>query len=125
MGKGLEKDCIGPDKRKCLNFWCPLMQDINIMKSSIEIMGGYLKGLKLLQNRERRSVLPIMGKALNVLFGTIFEEELDVVRSKLSSFEKDQLALVQVEKDRISILNITRVELARNYHSINQLGKEF
>ena len=57
-------------------------------------MGGYLEGVKLLQNRERRSVLPIMGKALNLLFGTVSEEESDVVRSKLSTFEKDQLALV-------------------------------
>ena len=70
------------------------MQDINIMKSSIEIMGGFLEGMKLLQNRERRSVLPIMGKALNVFFGTVSEEELDVIRLKLSTFEKGQLALV-------------------------------
>ena len=109
MGKGSEKDCIGPEKRKCLNLWCPLMQDINRMRSIIEIIGGYLEGVKLSQNEERRSELPIMGKALCVLFGTVTEEELDVIRSKLSAFEKDQLAFVQVEKDSISILNITRV----------------
>ena len=125
MGKGLGKDCIGPEKGKCLNLWCPLMQDMNIMKSSIEIMVGFLEGVKLLQNRERKTVLPIMGKELNVLFGTVSEEESDVVRSKLSTFEKDQLALVQVEKDSISILNITRVELAGNHRSINQLGQDF
>ena len=88
-------------------------------------MGGYLEDVKLLQNIERMSVLPIMGKALNVLFGIVSEEELDIVRSKLSAFEKDQLALVQLEKDSISILNITRVGLARNRRSINQLGKNF
>ena len=31
-----------------------------------------------------------LGKALNVLFGTVSEEELDVIRSRLSAFEKDQ-----------------------------------
>ena len=101
------------------------MQDINIMRNSIEIMGRYLEGVKLLQNTERRSVFPIMGKTLSVLFGTVFEEELNVIRSKLSAFKKDQLALVQVEKDSISILNITRVELAGNRLSINRLGKDF
>ena len=35
------------------------------------------------------------------------------------------MALVQVEKDSISILNITLVELAGNRCSINQLGKDF
>ena len=48
MGKGLEKDSRGSEEGKCLNLWCPLMQKINIMKSSIEIMGGYLEGVKLL-----------------------------------------------------------------------------
>ena len=52
MGKGLGKDCIGPEKGKCLNLWCSLMRDINIMKSSIEIMGGFLGGVKLLQRKE-------------------------------------------------------------------------
>ena len=66
-----------------------------------------------------------MEKSLKLLFGTVSEEELDVIRSKLSAFEKDQLALVQVEKDSISILNITRMELAGNRRSINQLGKDF
>ena len=99
------------------------MQDIDIMKSSIVIMGGYLEGLKLLQNREKRSVLPIMGKVLNVLFGTVSKEKLDVVKSKLSAFEKDQLALAR--KDSISILNISRVEFAGNCRSINQLGERF
>ena len=61
-----------------------------------------------------------MGKALNVLFSTVTKEELDAVRNKLGAFEEDQLALLQVEKDSISILNISGVELAGNRHSINQ-----
>ena len=68
------------------------MQDMEIMKSSLEIMEKYLKELKLLQNREKRLVLPIMEKGLNVLFGTITEEELGV-RMKLRSFEKNKWAL--------------------------------
>ena len=40
-----------------------------------------------------------MGKALNLLFGTVSEEGLNVVKSKLNVFEKDQLALAQVKKD--------------------------
>ena len=95
------------------------MQDITKMKSSIEIMGGFLECVKLLQNRERGTVLPIMGKTLNVLFGTVSEKKLDVIRSKLSDFEKDQLVFIQVEKDTISILNISMVELAGNRCSIN------
>ena len=66
-----------------------------------------MHGLTLLQNREKRSVLPIMGKALNVLFGTITEEELDVLERRLKASEKGQFELAQVEKDSMTILNIT------------------
>ena len=38
MGKNLENDCIGNEKGKCLNLWCPLMQDIKIMKASVEVI---------------------------------------------------------------------------------------
>ena len=51
------------------------------MKASVEVIERYLHGFMLLQNREKRSVLPIMGKALNVLFGTITEKELDVLEA--------------------------------------------
>ena len=121
VGKNLENDCIGNEKGKCLNLWCPLMQDIKIMKASVEVIERYLHGFTLLQNREKRSVLPIMGKALNVLFGTITEKELDVLERRLKASEKGQLELAQVEKDSMTILNITRVELADNRRNINEL----
>ena len=125
VGKNLENDCIGNEKGKCLNLWCPLMQDIKIMKASVEVIEKYLHGLTLLQNREKRSVLPIMGKALNILVGTITEEELDVLERRLKASEKGQLELAQVEKDSMTILNITRVELADNRHNINELVEGF
>ena len=56
VGKNLENDCIGNEKGKCLNLWCPLMQDIKIMKASVEVIERYLHGFTLLQNREKRSV---------------------------------------------------------------------
>ena len=125
VGKNLENDCIGNEKGKCLNLWCSLMQDIKIMKASVEVIERYLHGFTLLQNREKRSVLSIMGKALNVLFGTITEEELDVLERRLKASEKGQLELAQVEKDSMTILNITRVELVDNRRNINELVEGF
>ena len=125
MGKNLENDYIGNEKGKCLNLWCPLMQDIKIMKASVEVIERYLHGFTLLPNRDKRSVLTIMGKALNVLFGTITEEELDVLERRLKASEKGQLELAQVEKDSMTILNITRVELADNHRNINELVEGF
>ena len=44
------------------------MQDIKIMKASVEVIERYLHGVTLLQNSEKRSVLPIMGKAFKRTF---------------------------------------------------------
>ena len=98
------------------------MQDIKIMKVSVEVIERYLHGLTLLQNRENNK---IMGEVLNVLFGTITEEELDVPERRLKASEKGQLELAQVEKDSMTILNITRVELADNRRNINELVEGF
>ena len=65
-----------------------------------------------------------MGKALNVLFGTVTEEELGTTRDKLNNFERDQRTLVLVEKRSISIINIARIELKKDDRNINCLVKK-
>ena len=82
------------------------MQEIKIMEEDWKIMEDYLKGLMLFESETKRSVIPIMGKALNVLFGTVMEEELETIKAKLNHFERDQRSLVQVEKRSISIIKI-------------------
>lgn len=84
-------------------------------------MSLYLKEVKLLQTRQKQAVLPIVGKALNVFFGTMSEDNMRTIRSKLGNVERDQQVLTQVTKESVSILNVTRLELAENRGSINWL----
>ena len=79
--------------------------------------------LKLLQPRKRRAVLPIVGKALNVLFGTVSETELWAIKQKLIAIEEGERVLVQEAKSSLSILNGTRVDLTKNRQAINWLIK--
>ena len=48
-------------------------------------MSNYLRGIKLLRIRQKRAVLPIIGKALGVLFGTVSEDEMRLIKRKLMS----------------------------------------
>ena len=68
-------------------------------------------------------MLPIVGKALNVLFGTVSETELRAIKQKLIAIEEGERVLVQEAKSSLSILNITRVNLTKNRQAINRLIK--
>ena len=100
-----------------------LEQESRVMESQWKEMNLYLRGIRLLQSRPRRAVIPIVGKALSVLFGTVSEEDVRVIRRKLSDVERNQKTIAQVARESLSILNITRVELSKNKVSINWLTR--
>ena len=50
----------------------------------------YLKGIGLLLTRQRRSILPIVGKVLSTLFGTVTEGDVQVIKPKVIEVEKNQ-----------------------------------
>ena len=100
-----------------------LRQEIQARGDQWKGMGNCLGELKLLQPRKRRAVLPIVGKALNVLFGTVSETELRAIKQKLIAIEEGERVLVQEAKSSLSILNVTRVDLTKNRQAINRLIK--
>ena len=100
-----------------------LRQEIQALEDQWKGMGNYLGELKLLQPRKRRAVLPIVSKALNVLFGTVSETELRAIKQKLIAVEEGERVLVQEAKSSLSILNVTRVDLTKNRQAINRLIK--
>lgn len=51
-------------------------------------------------------VLPIVGKALSVLFRTVTNDDIESIRKKLGEVEKHQRVLTQVVRESILILNV-------------------
>ena len=100
-----------------------LEQESRAMQYQWKEMNSYLKGIGLLQFRPRRAVVPIVGKALSVLFRTVSEEDVRIIRRKLSDVERNQKTMAQVARESLSILNVTRIELAKNRVSINWLTR--
>ena len=49
-----------------------------------------------MQSRPKRAVIPKVGKALSVLFGTVSLEDVRVIRRKLSDVERNQKTMAQV-----------------------------
>ena len=73
-----------------------LEQESRAMEYQWKQMNSYLKGIGLLLSRPKRAVVPIVGKALSVLFGTVYEEDVKIIRRKLLDVERNQKTMAQV-----------------------------
>ena len=69
----------------------------------------------------RRSLIPFVGQLLGGLFGVVTEEQLEVVKGQVQSLVEKQADIVHAIEESVSVLNVTRVELAENRHAINTI----
>lgn len=75
-------------------------------------------------HRQKRSVLPITGKAMNFLFGTITESDLSSIKNNVRTLSENQKQISHILAENISILNVTRLEVSQNRQAINKLTKD-
>ena len=74
-------------------------------------------------NRSKRAVIPIVGKALHFLFGTLTSNDLKVIASNLEILMNNQDKTIHSVKESLSILNITRIEVRENREAITDINK--
>ena len=72
-------------------------------------------------DRKKRAIFDFGGKILNFLFGTLTQNDLDIVQKHISTLETNQQNIVHVLEDSLTILNMSRIEIAENRHSINEI----
>ena len=71
--------------------------------------------------RTERSVLPLGGRILSFLFGTLSESDLDNVRRAVNDLSRQQQSIIHVLEDQVTILNVSRVQISENRHAIIDL----
>ena len=72
-------------------------------------------------SRNKQSLIPIVGKALHFLFGTLTKSDLNKVRKHVATLSANQKEIIHVLEDSISILNTSQVQISENRDSINEL----
>lgn len=65
--------------------------------------------------------MPIVGKTLSFLFGTASEEDLNFIKRSVQNLSQNQKQITHVLEENISILNVTRIQVAENRKAINEL----
>ena len=73
------------------------------------------------QNRSQRSILPIIGQLMSSLFGTLSESDLEDINRNVRTLAKNQKQIIHDLDVSLSVLNLTRSQVAENRRSIMDL----
>ena len=71
--------------------------------------------------RSKRSLLPIIGDAMSLLFGTVSENDLEQIDRSIEALATNQKQIIHDLETTMSVLNLTRFELARNRRSLMEI----
>ena len=74
-----------------------------------------------LRKRQRRSLLPIVGKALSFLFGTVSEDDLNSIKQGVNNLANNQKKISHIVEKTLTILDTTRLEVSENRQEIDGL----
>ena len=80
------------------------------------------QNFRILQTRSKRSLLPIVGKALSFLFGTVSEDDLQSIKSNINKLAANQKKISHVVEESLTLLNDTREHVIQNRQAINNVN---
>jgi len=77
-----------------------------------------LNEVDLLASREKRSLIPIIGKVLSFLFGTVSKDDVGTIKQNVEQLVSNQRRITHVVEQSISILNVSRIENRQSNHEV-------
>ena len=100
------------------------------LRTEFQSLGEVLSGIfqsytdhHSLGSRTRRSIIPVVGKIMSFMFGTVSESDLENVRRAIRELSRNQLDIMHILEEQISILNVSRAQIAENSIAILDLVK--
>ena len=105
------------DKPRCegfLNSFYGLQKQIkDLQVDRQQLINSYVE-INSIKSRSKRSLIPIIGKALHFLFGTLTSADLSKIRRNIKTLANNQKDILHVLEDSISILNTSRIQISEN-----------
>ena len=71
--------------------------------------------------RNKRSLLPVVGQLMSSLFGTVSEDDLENINRNIKNLAENQEQIIHDLDMSLSILNLTTIQVAENRRSIMDL----
>ena len=98
-----------------------LKVEIASMNISYRNLYNTFATIKLLQDREKRSLLPFTWSALSFLFGTMSDADLGSIRRNIGLLNKNQKRIAHVVKESLTVIKTTRTAVSENRVVINKI----
>ncbi|CAC5415434.1 unnamed protein product [Mytilus coruscus] len=111
-----------PGKETFYNTFSNLEQEFNLLMDMHRSITDSFDDFKTL-HRHRRSVLPFIGSAMSFLFGTLTEDDINLIKGNVRTLAQNQKKISHILTENLSILNITRLEVSQNRDAINKLSR--
>lgn len=111
----------GSGKENFMNTFTSLRNEFRLLTETHKYLRDTFMDYKSLHNKNKRSAIPIVGKFLNILFGTLTEADVSSIKNNIRVLAENQNKISHVLSENLSILNITRIEVSQNREAINSL----
>ena len=79
------------------------------------------QSLSVDNQRNKRSLIPIVGQLMSTIFGTVSENDLDNINRNIKALASNQKQIIHDLDVSLSVLNLTRMQVAENRRSIMDL----
>ncbi|CAC5387938.1 unnamed protein product [Mytilus coruscus] len=116
-----------PEKKHILATILSLQREVEGLNRTKDYLQSQFNDYKSLyydetaKFRTKRSLFPIIGKALSFLFGTVSDSNLSKIRRNIKTLAQNQDAIRHIVQDGLTILNTTQTHVSENRHKVNEL----
>ena len=100
-----------------------LFQEVQHLNETQLSIQSSLMEYKSLHSLTKRSILPFVGKILSFTFGTLTSQDLSSIHSAISSLNANQQNILHLVEQNLSVLNVSRVQIAENRQAVLELIK--
>ena len=73
--------------------------------------------------RSKRSLLPIIGQAMNLIFGILSETDLENIQHSVQDLARNQQSIIHSLEQSMILLNLSRIQIAENRRAIMDVVK--
>jgi len=108
-------------KDNFINTFTSLRNEFRLLTETHQYLRNVFMDYKSLHREKRSGLLPIMGKAMNFLFGTLTDEDISSIKNNIKVLSENQNKISHVLSENLSILNVIRTEVSQNRQAIHSL----
>lgn len=109
------------DRNKFSDTFSRLAIEVSTLQDTYNFIRESFTEHNVLSKKVKRSIFSFVGSAMSFLFGTVSESDLKSIRANIHSLAVNQQEISHVLQESLTIINVSRSQIADNRQTINTL----